>query len=216
MYIRRQHQLTDQEALFSLIEANALGTWVCYGSSGLIANHIPFFLDRNQGPFGTLKGHVARANPLWRELDATVPSVVTFQGPQAYISPGWYPGKKEHGMVVPTWNYAVAHAHGTGRAIEDPEWLRSMLDQLTGAQEAGQPEPWQVNDAPPSYIDKRLRAIVGIEIPIDRLEGKLKASQEETPDDRAGIEDGLRKEPCDETGRMADLVMKPVGSDATS
>jgi transcriptional regulator len=121
MYVNPSHQLTDREAIFSLIASHPLGAWVCHGREGLIANHVPFLLDRGRGPHGTLIGHVARANGVWRELDAATPSVVMFQGPQAYITPGWYPGKTEHGRVVPTWNYVVAHAHGVARAIEDRE-----------------------------------------------------------------------------------------------
>ena len=213
MYVRRDHQLTDREAIFSLMDSHPLGAWACHGAGGLIANHVPFLLDRNRGPFGTLIGHVSRANAVWRELDAARPSVVMFRGPQAYITPGWYPGKAEHGKVVPTWNYAVAHAHGIARAIEDRGWLLDMLNRLTDVHEAGRPAPWRVGDAPPAFIDRLLRAIVGIELPIDRLEGKLKASQEEALQDRIGIAGGLQKEPRPEAGLMAALVMKAVEAD---
>ena len=108
MYVTKHHQLDDREAMFSLMDAYPLGAWVCAGQDGLVANHVPFLLDRNQGPAGTLIGHVARANPVWRALHTATPSVVLFQGPQSYITPGWYPGKAEHGKVVPTWNYMVA------------------------------------------------------------------------------------------------------------
>jgi transcriptional regulator len=211
MYIRQDHQLTDREAIFSLIEAHPLGAWVCQGAGGLVANHIPLYLDRSRGRSGTLIGHVARANTVWRELDAAMPSVVMFQGPQAYITPGWYPAKAEHGKVVPTWNYTVAHAHGIARAIDDPAWLLDMLNRLTDANEAGRPAPWRVGDAPAAYIDKLLRAIVGIEIPIDRLEGKLKASQNEDLQDRIGIARGLQQAPGDDRGMMAALVMGMIG-----
>jgi transcriptional regulator len=214
MYVNPSHQLTDREAIFSLIASHPLGAWVCHGREGLIANHVPFLLDRSRGPHGTLIGHVARANGVWRELDAATPSVVMFQGPQAYITPGWYPGKTEHGRVVPTWNYMVAHAHGVARAIEDREWLLDMLNRLTDAHEARQAAPWSVSDAPRSFIDKLMGVIVGIELPIERLEGKLKVSQDEANQDRRGTVQGLRNKPGDETAAVADLVVKAMEADA--
>jgi transcriptional regulator len=192
VYIRQDHQLGDTDTMLALIDDHALGAWVLAGENGLVANHVPFLLDRSRGPQGTLVGHVARANPVWRMLDAPASSLVIFQGPQSYITPNWYPGKAEHGKVVPTWDYAVVHAHGVARAIDDPAWLMDMLERLTNAQEAAQPAPWRVADAPPEYIDKLLRAIVGIEITIDRFEAKLKASQDEAVRDRLGTVEGLR------------------------
>ncbi len=214
MYIDPKHQFTDPEAIHSLMASHPLGAWVCHAPEGLIANHVPFLLDRSRGPLGTLIGHVSRANTVWRQLGPATPSVVMFRGPQAYITPGWYPGKSEHGKVVPTWNYVVAHAHGVARVIEDREWLLAMLDRLTDAQEAGRQAPWRVGDAPPSFIDKFLRAIVGIEIPVDRLEGKLKASQDEAMQDRIGTVHGLREKATAEAMSMADLVMKAIETDA--
>jgi transcriptional regulator len=207
MYIRQDHRLDDLDARFSLIEQHALGAWVLQGDDGLVANHIPFLLDRTRGPHGTLLGHVARANPVWRSLATAAPSLVIFQGPQSYITPNWYPGKAEHGKVVPTWDYAVVHAHGVARAIEDRDWMMDMLERLTNAQEAPQPAPWRVGDAPADYIDKLLRAIVGIEIPIARLEGKLKASQDEAVRDRIGTVEGLRGLLRPKADAMAELVM---------
>lgn len=207
MYIGKDHQLTDVATMCSLIEHHALGAWVRAGRDGLAADHIPFLLDRGRGPHGTLVGHVARANPVWRTLDEGGPSLVIFQGPQSYITPNWYPGKAQHGKVVPTWNYAVVHAHGVARAVEDPAWLRYMLERLTQAHEAARPAPWNIGDAPAGHIDKLLRAIVGIEIPIERLEGKLKASQDEAPGDRLGTVEGLRSLGRPETDALAGLVM---------
>lgn len=214
MYIPPLHQLDDRDALFSLMASRPLGAWVCLGPAGLVANHLPFLLDRHRGPNGTLIGHVARANTVWRSLGPTVPSVVTFQGPQAYITPGWYPGKAAHGRVVPTWNYVVAHAHGVARAVEDRDWLLDMLHRLTDAHEAGRPAPWQLGDAPAPFIDQLLRAIVGIEIPIDRLEGKLKASQDEALPDRLGTVQGLREQAGDEAHGVAELVSKAIAAEA--
>lgn len=215
MYIHKKHRLTDRDAIFSLMDAHPLGAWVCIGRGGLIANHVPFVLDRSRGPHGTLIGHVSRASPVWRELGPATPSVVMFQGPQAYITPGWYPGKAEHGQVVPTWNYVVAHAHGVARAVHDRDWLQGMLNRLTVTHEAQHPAPWQVGDAPSDYIEKLIRAIVGIEIPIDRLEGKLKASQDEALPDRLGTVHGLREQPGNEAAAMADLVMRAIESETT-
>ena len=214
MYVNPQHRLTDREAIHALMVAHPLGAWVCHGHDGLVANHVPFILDRSRGPFGTLIGHVARANTVWRELGAATPSMVMFQGPQAYITPGWYPGTAEHGKVVPTWNYVVAHAHGVAQVIDDRDRLLDMLNRLTDVHESRRAAPWRIGDAPSSFIDKLLRAIVGIEIPIDRLEGKRKASQDETMQDRLGTVQGLREERSDEASSMADVVMQAIELDA--
>lgn len=213
MYINRHHRFSSQEDAFLLIESFPLGAWVYRRADALCANHIPFYLDRSRGPLGTLIGHVSRANEVWCELDASVPSIVMFQAAQAYITPGWYPGKKEHGEVVPTWDYAVAHVHGIARAVEDRDWMLSMLERLTNANEAGQAQPWRVGDAPSSYIDKLMRAIVGIEIPVDRIEGKLKASQDEAMQDRIGTAYGLKQLRSDQAGTMASLVQQTIDTD---
>jgi transcriptional regulator len=214
MYIPPPHRLDDHDALQALVQAHPLGAWVCGAASGLIANHVPFLLDRSRGTHGTLIGHVSRANPVWRELGATTPSVVMFRGPQAYITPAWYPGHTPHGEVVPTWNYVVAHAHGVARAVHDRDWLLGMLNHLTDIHEAQHPAPWRVGEAPATTIDQLMRAIVGIEIPIDRLEGKLKASQDEALPDRLGTVAGLRGQPGDEAAAMAALVQHALGGPA--
>lgn len=213
MYVNPLHRLTDRETLFALMESHPLGAWVCHGRDGLVANHVPFQLDRSRGPFGTLIGHVSRANSVWRDLASAGPSVVLFQGAQAYITPGWYPGKEEHGEVVPTWNYAVAHAHGVARVVDDRNWVFDMLRRLTEVHEAPRPSPWSISDAPAPFMDKMLRAIVGIEIPINRLEGKLKASQDEAMPDRLGTVRGLREQACDRARAMASLVQSAIDSE---
>lgn len=215
MYLPPYHQFTDRDGLFALINAHRLGTWVCQGTNGLIANHLPFVLDLQQGPHGTLLGHVARGNGVWRELHPHTPSVVTFQGPQTYITPGWYPGKARHGRVVPTWNYAVAHAHGVARVVEDREGLLDLLTRLTDAQEAGRSVPWRMADAPADFLDQLMRAIVGVQMPIDRLEGKLKASQDEAWADREGTVRGLRASTSHGAHAMADLVQQAMDRDTT-
>ena len=212
MHIPPAHALVEREAVFALMAAHPLGAWVCPGRDGLVANHLPFHLDQSRGPHGTLVAHVARANPVWRELPEQAPSVVIFQGPQAYITPGWYPGKAAHGRVVPTWNYLVAHAHGVAHAFVDRHRLLALLHQLTDTQEAAQPHPWRVSDAPADYIDAMLSAIVGIEMPIDRIEARLKASQDEDLADRLGTVRGLRSSPVEGAAAMADWVEQALAS----
>lgn len=207
MYLPKHFEETDLGTLHTLIEAHPLATWVVGGGTDIAptVNHIPFLLDRRRGTHGTLIGHVARANPVWRQPGR---SVLVFQGPHAYISPGWYASKREHGKVVPTWNYAVVHAHGQARAIEQPDELRALVGRLTDTHEARQAVPWKVGDAPPDYIDQMLKAIVGIELPIDQLVGKWKVSQNRPAADRAGVQAGLSSR--DEPGAtgMAALVAR--------
>lgn len=213
MYINQAHRLTDRDAIFSMIESHPLGAWVCHAEGGLIANQLPFVLDRHRGVDGTLMGHVARANGVWRELGNGTPSVVMFRGPQAYITPNWYPSKTEHGKVVPTWNYAAVNVHGVARVVDDRDGLLALLNRLTRVHESGQPTPWQLADAPKSYIDKLVRAIVGIEITIERIEAKLKASQDEAMPDRLGTVQGLRDTRRDEAIGMADLVRQAIDAE---
>lgn len=212
MYLPSYHTQPDANAAYTLIAAHPLGAWVCPSAEGLVANHIPFIFEASRGVCGTLLGHVSKANPVWRQLNLAEaqPSVVMFQGPQAYITPNWYPSKAEHGKVVPTWNYSVAHAHGTARAVHDAAWLLDLLTRLTAANEAAQPMPWQVQDAPPDFINRLLAAVVGIEIPIDRLECKLKVSQDEALADRLGTVAGLNAKGCDNASAMAALVQQAV------
>lgn len=206
MYIPPANSESDLAVLHALIRAHPLGTWVTLGAEGLIANHIPFLLDSTRGEQGTLVGHVARANPVWQQLSITVPSLVSFSGPEAYISPSWYPSKQAHGQAVPTWNYVVVHAHGLPRVIHDPAWLLAHVSQLAATHEAALPHPWQVSDAPADFIARLVGAIVGIEIPIARLEGKWKISQNRSPADQAGVVAGLRTQGTAAAQAMADLM----------
>jgi transcriptional regulator len=212
MYLPKHHALTDPGAMQAHIEKHPLGAWVCLSDGNLVANHIPFFLDRGSGSQGRLMGHVSRANPVWRLLTSDAPSVVMFMGPHAYITPSWYPGKQAHGQVVPTWNYATVHAHGVARAVEDPDWLLDMLQRLTDAQEWPRPTPWRVTDAPSAYIQPMLRAVIGIEITIDRLEGRLKVSQDEALADRQGTVAGLMQEPDTQAQAVAELVRQAMAT----
>lgn len=208
MYLPKLFEETRVEVLHDLIRAHPLGALVTLTAGGLEANHIPFEVDTDPGPFGTLRGHVARANPVWREASAGTEALVIFHGPGAYISPAWYPTKAETGRVVPTWNYAVVHAYGVPRFIEDRAWLRGFVERLTTRHEAGRREPWKVTDAPADFIDTQVGAIVGLEIPLARLIGKWKVSQNRPPPDRAGVVEGLLRERGDPAAAMADLVRR--------
>lgn len=187
MYAPSHFEETRLEALHALIEAHPLGTLVTHDDAGLNADHIPFEIGAPtaEAPYGTLRAHVARANPLWRQAGAEVLAV--FQGPSAYVSPSLYAEKPVSGKVVPTYNYAVVHAHGVLRAIEDPAWILALLERLTAHHEAARGAPWAVRDAPPAYIDAMLKAIVGIEIALTRLQGKWKLSQNRPPADQAAV-----------------------------
>jgi transcriptional regulator len=210
MYVPKHHEESDTSVLHALIRAQPLGTWVTLGDGVLLSNHIPFLVDSTRGDYGTLIGHVARANPAWQAFSKTVDSMVAFQGPQTYITPSWYPSKHAHGKAVPTWNYAVVHAHGMPRAIEDRDWLMQHLNELTDVHEADQALPWKVADAPAEFTDKLLRMIVGIEIPIARLVGKWKVSQNRPDADKLGVIAGLTGRDDAQSKGMASLVGQHV------
>lgn len=210
MYTPKYHALTDVAAMRTHIAEHPLGAWVCMAQNQLMANHIPFVLDVQHGVHGRLLGHVSRANPVWRELAGGMPCVVMFMGPHAYITPSWYPGKHQHGKVVPTWNYVTVHAHGVARAVEDTEWILDVINKLTDAQESRRDTPWRVSDAPSDYIDQKLRAVVGIEITIERLEGRLKVSQDEDEQDRLGTVEGLKRKSHAPAQTLSDLVLREL------
>ena len=200
----RQFQVTDPATLHALVRAQPLATLVIAQAGALHANHVPLYLDPQRGPHGTLIGHVARANTLWPLLSQQ--AVAVFHGPQAYVSPSWYPSKAIDGKQVPTWNYATVHAHGSLSAVDDPVRLRAILHTLSELHEVHRPDPWCIDDAPPDYIDKLLRAIVGIELPVERWEGLWKVSQNRTDTDRAGVVQGLLAEGTPAAADMAALV----------
>lgn len=206
MYLPKHHEETDVSVLHALLKAHPLGTWITQGDGELIVNHIPFLLDPTRGKYGTLVGHVARANRVWQVFSTAVNSVVVFQGSETYITPSWYPSKHESGKVVPTWNYAVVHAHGLPRVIENREWLLAHLTQLTDVHEAEQALPWKVSDAPQEFTDRLLQAIVGIEIPIVNLIGKWKVSQNRPEPDKLGVVAGLLSRNDSQSKEMAALV----------
>src|SRR5437867_429470 len=156
MYLPKHFEETRVEVLHELIRTYPFGTLVTLTADGLDANHIPFEVDPEPAPFGTLRGHVARANPIWRDVSPGAEALVIFQGPDTYISPSWYETKVETGKVVPTWNYVVVHAHGVPRFIDERAWLRAFVTRLTERHEAGRQTPWKVTDAPAEYIDAQL------------------------------------------------------------
>lgn len=187
MYLPAHFEQHDRAALHALVRDHPLATLIVGTSDGPTADLIPLTLGDDAR---TLQGHVARANPLWRHADGARVLAV-FSGPEAYVSPGWYASKREHGKVVPTWNYTMVQARGTLRAVQDAAWLRALVERLTAHHEAKQAAPWSVADAPDDFVQQMLRAIVGIEITLDALVGKWKVSQNRSAADRAGVAAGL-------------------------
>lgn len=205
MYVPDHFAEPRIEVLHELIRQYPLACLVLSVDGELSVSHQPLML-RPGGEFGMLVGHVARANPIWQQL-GSVNAVAVFQGPQAYISPNWYASKPAHGKVVPTWNYAVVHAHGRPRAVEDRDWLLAQVSEMTGQQEAAQPTPWKVADAPPDFTERLLASIVGIEMPIEVLRGKWKVSQNRPLADQVGMVAGLESVQADSPVQaMAELV----------
>lgn len=208
-YSPAQFQETDPATLHALVRAHPLATWIVQHQGELLVNHIPMLLDTDRGEHGTLVGHVARANPVWQALAAGAASVAVFTGPQAYVSPNWYPSKHAHGKAVPTWNYAVVHAHGVPQAFDDPQRVLDLVTRLTQVHEAGQALPWQVSDAPADYIANLLKAIIAVEIPVQRWVGKWKVSQNRPAADQQGVVAGLNAQ-GGEVARMAALVQQKL------
>ena len=181
------------EVQHELIRAHPLGLLITAGPGGLIANPFPFLLDPEGSENGTLRLHIARANPQWRELGALEECLVVFQGPQDYVTPSWYATKRETGKVVPTWNYATVHAWGRPRVMNDDAWLRRQIADLTLSRESDRAEPWKVDDAPADFVTAQMRAIVGVEIIISRIEGKWKMSQNRPPRGSARCDRGISR-----------------------
>jgi len=192
--------------MHELVRNYPLATLVTHSSSGLDANHIPLHLSESPTPYGTLRGHIARANPLFGEIAEGVEALAIFHGPDAYITPSWYATKKETGKVVPTWNYAVVHASGVLHVVDDASWLRAHLNALTDHNEALFPEPWTVADAPADHIERVMAAIVGVEMVITKLVGKWKVSQNQPRQNQLGVITGLKERESLESEAMASLV----------
>jgi len=206
MYEPPLHRQDDLAALHELIRRRPLGLIVNRGAQGLAANAIPFLVDAEIGRFGRLRAHVARANPLWRDLQGEAETLVVFQDVDHYISPSWYATKRETGKVVPTWNYVMVQARGKARVIEDQAWLRGQIAELTATHEGGRAAPWAVSDAPEDFIAAMARQIVGLEIEIADLRGKWKASQNRPAADRAGVVAGLTEDGDPDALAMAAIV----------
>jgi transcriptional regulator len=203
----REDRLDIQHAL---IRAHPLGLLISAGPGGLVANPLPFLIDSDRSEHGTLRVHMARANPQWRELETLDECLVVFQGPHDYVSPSWYATKRETGKVVPTWNYAAVHVWGRPRVINDGAWLRRQLDDLTLNREGLRPAPWKVDDAPSDYVVAQMKGIVGVEIVIFRIEGKWKMSQNRPMEDRIGVHAGFREQ--GESGKaIASLIAERGG-----
>lgn len=206
MYIPRANEEKRIPVMHQMIAAHPLAALVTLGASGLLASHIPMVLEDDGSPFGVLKGHIARANTQWSDLSPTVDALAIFAGPQHYISASWYPGTEEHGKEVPTWNYVVVHAYGPLKVIEDADWLMAHLESLTDQHEAASEIPWKVAEAPADFIQMMMKGIVGLEVPIQRMEGKWKVSQNRDARDRAGVLEGLGKLNTPESLTMKELV----------
>jgi len=203
---------TRLDVLHQLIRNHPLGLLISNGSEGPVANPLPFLLDAGIGPNGRLRAHLARANPQWQLLAETpdMPVLVVFQGDDAYVTPSWYETKRETGKVVPTWNYATVQVRGMARVIDDKDWLAGQIAELTASQEAGRTEPWQVSDAPDTYIAAQIKGIIGLEIDIVAIDGKWKVSQNRPVGDRIGVAEGIEAEHKPTSG-MAQLVRQYGG-----
>ena len=206
MYIPPFNAEHRPEVMHDFMDAHPFAVLVTAGVDGLFATHLPLVLDRERGPHGTLEGHVARANPHHTQTLSSPGALVIFSAPNAYITPTWYPSKVEHGRVVPTWNYVAIHAYGPLNFRDDEPFLRRHLDVLVARHEAGRGQPWSLNDAPPGYIAQQERAIVGFELPISRLEGKWKMSQNRSAADIDGVVCGLASSDAASDRAVAEIV----------
>jgi len=212
MYEPAHFKIEDREELFAVIRANALGLLISRSDDGLAANPIPFILAKDGAGGDVLHAHLARANPQWKAIGDNPDVLVVFQGIDHYVSPAWYEAKREHGKVVPTWNYV--HVQVRGRAIvrDDPAFVRPQIEALTAAHEGARAEPWAVDDAPERFIEAQMRGIVGLEIPIETISGKFKLSQNRSAGDYLGVQAGLAGEGDASGPAMADFIRRKSGS----
>jgi transcriptional regulator len=190
MYVPPAFPEDDLPSLHAVMREARLANLVTATEEGLVATPLPLFLAPEEGPHGTLYGHLARANPQWK-LSPAGDAMAVFMGPEAYVSPSWYPSKQEHGRVVPTWNYVAVHAYGPAEFFEDADRLLEVVSRLTRLHESARAKPWAVTDAPDAFIRAQLRGIVGLRMPITRIDGKRKMSQNRSAEDRAGVAAGL-------------------------
>ncbi len=209
MYQPDHFRVDDVAEMHALMRMRPLATLISAAELGLYATHLPTVL-KPEGPFGAIECHLARGNPHWKDLAAGGEALMIFQGPDAYITPSWYPSKAEHGKTVPTWNYAAVHAYGRPAVMQDVAWLRRHVGELTDQQERGETVPWAVSDAPERYVETMLRGVVGFRFEITRLEGKWKMSQNREMRDRAGTVAGLERRGVGEDAQVAALVARHV------
>ncbi len=191
MHLPEHFRIDDPDECLDIVERRAAGTLVVAGANGFEASLLPWLVCRTSNGEAVLQGHVAKGNPLVDMVTDGTPALVTFDLVDGYVSPSWYPSKSEHHRVVPTWNHVSVHVHGSVRAVRDAAWLRDLVGRLTDEHEADMNEPWSVDDAPPEFVTAMLHGVVGLEVRIDRLEGKAKLSQNKSAADRAGVVRGL-------------------------
>ena len=194
MYVPGHFVIEDPSVAMDVIDERRAGTLVVSAGGGFEASLLPWLLVRSAVPL-LLQGHVSKANPLGKLARSGVPALVVFDAVDGYVSPSWYPSKEVDGRAVPTWNYVSVHVHGSVRAVDDPAWLRTLVEVLTDRQEHELERPWSVSDAPDDYVAKMLRGIVGLEVVVDRLEGKAKLSQNRPAEDAAGVRRALANRP---------------------
>ena len=206
MYASPTTREDRQGVLVAAVRSIKFGALVVVSADGLSATHIPMLVREFANGVVELEGHVARPNDLWRVAQSGVPALAIFQGPQAYIHPGWYPTKKADGRAVPSWNYIAVHAHGNLEAVDDAAWLRSHLCDLTDLNEADRSEPWALTDAPEDYLAAMMSAIVGLRLRVDRLEGNWKMGQKQRLENRLGAIDGLLASPSTEDQEVAAVM----------
>jgi transcriptional regulator len=208
MYIPAHFREERVEVMHDLIRRHSLATLVTLEPGGLNANHVPLLISPEPAPLGTLRGHVSRANAMWSDFDPKVQTLAIFSGPEAYISPSWYATKEETGKVVPTWNYVAVHAYGRLEVFHDSERLKEIVRTLTEVHEGIFERPWSIDDAPAGYVDTLLNGIVGIEIKIDRLQGKWKVSQNRPPADQVRVAAALESAPDENARELSRLMRK--------
>ena len=207
MYIPPLNRETDEGTIFAFLAAHPFGALVTLAEHGeLVATHLPWLVHRDRGERGILEGHIARANTHHQSVGGTGDALVIFTGPDAYISPSWYPSKAEHGKVVPTWNYVAVHVYGRVRFTSDSEFLARHLQDLVTRHEGARPAPWMISDAPRDYIESQMKAIVGVELSISRIEAKWKMSQNRPPGDVDAVIENLRNSPIEKDRDVGEIV----------
>jgi transcriptional regulator len=209
VYTPEDFKVDDLSNVHALMRAHPFAVLATNGSDGLVATHLPTVLKVDAAsPLGRVECHVARPNPQWRTFSAAEDALMIFQGPEAYIRPGWYPSKAQHGKAVPTWNYAAVHAYGRLETVQDKDWLLAHVSELSDQQEAPYAAPWSTSDAPANYLDMMIRGIVGLKLECTRLEGKMKMSQNRPAQDREGVTAGLMDRAAKQDSEIAELVSK--------